>query len=157
MSNDPDRLEIGRVAKVHGLRGELSVSLTSNVDDRLAAGAVVETDGGPLTVEHARPHQNRWIVKFSGIDTREAAEQLGRPVLYGTPAADEDALWIHELIGSEVVDVAGIERGVVIEVHDNPASNLLLLSTGALVPLTFVKSSTAGVVTVDVPDGLFDL
>ena len=42
-------------------------------------------------------------------------------------------------------------------VEVNPASDLLVLDGGALVPLRFVVSTDDGVVTVDPPDGLFDL
>jgi len=42
-------------------------------------------------------------------------------------------------------------------VLDNPANDLLELDTGHLVPVTFVVSLVEGVVTVEAPDGLFDL
>jgi len=151
------RLEIGRVNKAHGLRGEVVVALTSNVDQRLAPGAAVFTDGASLTVERSRPHQGKWIVQFVGVSSREAAEALGRPTLYGDPLDDPEALWIHELIDAAVIDGSGDDRGHVVEVHDNPASDLLVLSTGAIVPLTFVTGFADGVVTVDVPEGLFEL
>ena len=51
-----------------------------------------------------------------------------------------------------------LERGVVRAVQDNPASDLLVLDSGALVPLTFVVGGPSdGVVHVEVPDGLFEL
>ena len=43
-------------------------------------------------------------------------------------------------------------------VQDNPASDLLVLDTGALVPLRFVVGrDPAGRLLVEVPAGLFDL
>ncbi len=39
----------------------------------------------------------------------------------------------------------------------NPAAEILELDTGALVPSNFVVSMADGVITVDVPDGLFEL
>jgi 16S rRNA processing protein RimM len=42
-------------------------------------------------------------------------------------------------------------------VLDNPAADLLELDSGALVPVTFVVSAAEGVVTIDPPEGLFDL
>ena len=73
------------------------------------------------------------------------------------PIDDPDELWVHELIGAEVVDQAGTRRGVVEQVVDNPASDLLELDTGYLVPVRFVTALDPGVtVTVDVPAGLFD-
>ena len=39
----------------------------------------------------------------------------------------------------------------------NPASDLLELESGALVPVVFVVDRAPGRLTVDPPDGLFDL
>lgn len=162
-------LEVGRVEKPHGLRGEVVVRLTSNVDGRLAPGTVLFGDPGGghrLEVVSSRPHQRRWIVVFAGCGRREDADGLRGRLLYGEPVADDDpdALWVHELIGAEVVETGGRSRGQVVAVIDNPASDLLELDGGALVPLRFVVAHTpvrpggagGGRVVVDVPAGLFD-
>jgi 16S rRNA processing protein RimM len=56
-----------------------------------------------------------------------------------------------------VVDQTGEDRGTVVAVEANPASDLLVLDSGALVPLRFVVTEGPGSLTVDVPAGLFDL
>ena len=61
------------------------------------------------------------------------------------------------MIGSTVREFDGTDRGTVIAVVANPASDLLELDTGHLIPLTFVTEFEAKLVTVEVPDGLFDL
>ena len=54
--------------------------------------------------------------------------------------------------------VDGVDRGVVTAVQANPAADLLVLDSGALVPVVFVVGGPAdGEVLVDVPDGLFEL
>ncbi len=78
-------------------------------------------------------------------------------MLSAPPLEDPDALWVHELIGAEVVDPAGQPLGTVTAVEANPASDLLVLRRGALVPLRFVVSRAPGRVTVDLPAGLLDL
>ena len=88
---------------------------------------------------------------------RTAAERLtGAPVL-AEPLDDPDALWVHDLIGSLVVETDGTERGRCVAVVANPADDLLELEDGALVPVTFVVSCADGVTTIDPPAGLFDL
>jgi 16S rRNA processing protein RimM len=161
-------LEVGHVDKPHGLRGDVIVTLTTNVTGRVAPGAVLFADAAgtrPLEVVASQPHQHRWIVTFAGTSSREAADALHGTVLYGEPVDDDpDALWIHELIGSEVVERDGPTRGRVVAVIDNPASDLLELDTGALVPLRFVVDQTRptgeggepGRLVVEVPAGLFD-
>ena len=150
-------LEVGRIAKAHGLRGEVIVELTTNRTERLDAGSRLTTpEGRVLQVLLATPHQHRWIVAFDGVFDREAADALRGTRLLAEPIEDPSALWVHELIGSEVVDAEGRSRGQVTGVVANPASDLLELSGGHLVPLRFVTSHAPGRIVVDVPEGLFD-
>ena len=147
-------LEVGRVVKPHGLKGEVVVELTTTRTDRLAPG----TRFDDLEVVRSQPFQHRWIVAFSGVTTREAADALRGRVLRAEPIDDDpDALWVHELIGASVVDMAGAELGTVTAVEANPASDLLVLDSGGLVPLRFVVEHSNGRVVVDPPAGLFDL
>ena len=84
------------------------------------------------------------------------AEGLRGAVLSAEPLDDPDALWVHQLVGSEVVDTDGGAHGAVVAVEANPASDLLVLESGALVPLRFVVESGPGRVVVDPPAGLLD-
>jgi 16S rRNA processing protein RimM len=126
--------------------------------ERLDPGSVLLTDRGPLEVSSSRRHQDRWLVRFRGHEDRAAAEQLRGLVLRAQPLDDPDELWVHELVGCRVVSADGVDRGTVESVQENPAADLLVLDTGALVPVVFVVDGPAhGVVHVDVPDGLFEL
>lgn len=152
-------LLVGRVDKPHGLRGEVVVSLITNRDERVAPGAVLVLDGEggrPLTVVASSPFTHRWIVQFDNVFDRNASEDISHRDLYAEPLEDPDALWVHELVGLDVIDQHGVARGKVTSVEANPASDLLVLDSGGLVPLRFVTRTTEGSVTVDVPDGLFD-
>ncbi len=154
----PSLLEVGRITKAHGLRGEVVVLLITDRAERVAPGAEFSTDRGSMTVRSSRPHQDRWVVRFDGVDGREAAEQLRGLVLRAAPIDDPDTLWVHELIGCTVRSADGVDRGVVESVMDNPAADLLVLDSGALVPMVFVVGSPRdGVIHVETPDGLFEL
>jgi len=154
-------LEVGQVVKPHGLKGEVIVSMITNrPEERLTSGFVFATDRGDLLLRSATPHQGRWIVAFEGVHDRDGAEALRGTVLLAEPLAtgdDDDTLWIHELIGADVVGVDGQAYGVVEAVEANPASDLLVLPGGRLVPLVFVVSGpTAGRLVIDPPAGLLD-
>jgi 16S rRNA processing protein RimM len=153
-------LEVGRIAKPHGLRGEVIVQLVTDRVERLAPGMTLHSSAGPLRVEHSRPHQRRWIVAFEGVSDRTAAEGLCGLVLEATPLEEPDTLWVHELIGSEVSDPTGALLGRVTAVEANPASDLLVLDGGGLIPLRFVVSHDAshdpGRIVVDIPLGLLE-
>ena len=145
------------MVKPHGLRGEVVVDLSTNRPERLAAGSRLSTERGLLTVERASPHHHRWIVAFAGVHDHAAAEELRGTVLQAEALDDPDELWVHQLVGSQVVDVAGTVLGAVVAVEANPASDLLVLDGGGLVPLRFVLSSEPGRLVVDPPAGLLDL
>lgn len=161
-------LEVGRIGRAHGLHGEVAVTFLSDRPERTAPGAELSARterGAPrdLVVAHARRHQQRWLLRFEGIDDRDAAAALTGSVLYAAELpADDDDMWVHELVGSTVVDTTERELGTIAAVEANPAHDLLVLDRGALVPVTFVieratlPDGTRRVV-VDLPEGLLDL
>jgi 16S rRNA processing protein RimM len=150
-------LEVGQITKPHGLKGEVIVKLSTNHDERVAPGTVLETDRGPMTIETSSPHQHGWIVRFSGMTTREAAEAARGLILRAEPMDLPDELWVHEAIGAEVVDTGGISLGRCVSVEANPASDLIVLDGGGLIPMRFVVSHTPGRLVVDPPAGLLDV
>lgn len=151
-------LEVGRLGRAHGVKGGIVVTLVTDRLERVQPGARVHDGSQWRTVATSRAlPQGKWMVVFDEVADRNAAEALGGRTLWGEPLADDDALWVHDLIGGRVVDQHGVERGVCIAVIDNPANDLLELDTGHLVPVTFVESVADGVITVDAPDGLFEL
>jgi 16S rRNA processing protein RimM len=155
-------LVVGRITRAHGLRGEVVVDLLGE-GVRLTPGSVLQTDGGPVTVVSARPHQDRWVVVLDGVSTREGAEALRGTELRAEPIEVPDALWLHDLLGATVVDTAGEVLGTIEAVLPNPANDLLQLDGGALVPVTFVvgwdEEAAAGGrrLVVDPPPGLLEL
>ncbi len=155
---DTVMLEVGRIDRPHGLGGELVVSLVTTRTERLAPGSVLTTARGPLTVRSSRPHQHRHLVSFEEVQDRDAAE-LWRGETLSAPAPeepDDGTLWVHDLVGAAVFDQGGRRRGSVVAVVENPASDLLELDDGSLVPAVFVVGHVPGTrIDVEVPDGLF--
>jgi 16S rRNA processing protein RimM len=150
-------LEIGRVARPHGLRGEVVVVLVTDRLERLAPGSLLDADGRSLRVAAARPHQRNHIVSFDEITDRAAAESLQGVTLRAPAIDDPNELWVHELIGAPVVTMDGVRVGVVEAVEANPASDILVLDNGALVPGTFViEQREDTTVVIDPPEGLLD-
>jgi len=148
---------VGRIGKPHGLHGDVVVSFVSNRPERVAPGAVLVTaTGEQLVVASARPNARAWVVHFTTVTSREGAEALRGTVLRAEPIDDESAWWVHELVGAQVADGDGAVLGTVRAVVANPASDLLELDDGALVPLRFVVRREGTTVVVDIPDGLLD-
>ena len=138
------------------------MTFSSNRPERSAPGAVLFAGERELVVGTSRPHQGRVLLTFTGIDDRTAAESLLGVELTAEPLAgdvdlDEREVWVHEVVGAEVHDRAGTMMGTVTAVEANPAHDLLVLDSGALVPMVFVVEQRDGVIVIDPPDGLFDL
>jgi 16S rRNA processing protein RimM len=150
-------LEVGRIVKAHGLKGQVIVDLWTDRTERLDANTELLTDRGPILVLAAARHQERYIVTFDRIDSRDEADRWRGVVLSAPRLHDESVIWIDDLFGAEVIDATGVARGTVVDVEANPASDLLVLDSGALVPLTFVTHVIANErVDIDVPEGLFE-
>jgi len=150
-------LEIGRIAKPHGLLGQVVVDLVTNRIERLEPETELSTSTGTvLVVEASRPFGTRWIVNFAGVSDREGAEKIRGWTLLAPPIDEPEALWVDELVGARVSDQEGRQLGIVSGVVANPASDLLELEGGGLIPLVFVVAHTPGTVVVDIPEGLLE-
>jgi 16S rRNA processing protein RimM len=130
----------------------------------LQAGSVLSSPSGPLSVVSSSPApggagSDRYIVSFAECRGREAAERLRGIELSAEALEQPGTLWVHELVGALVRDAGGAELGRVAAVEANPASDLLVLESGGLIPAHFVTGhdAAAGTVDVDIPEGLLDL
>lgn len=173
-SNSTVRM-VGRVAKAHGLHGELVVEVrTDSPELRFARGAELRAelrDGTTrtVTVADARPHSGRLLVSFDGVEDRDGAEALRGAVLSADigdlpPIADPDEFYDHELEGLAAQLGDGTAIGTVREVVHGPAGELLVVDrdSGGEVLVPFVREIVpeidvpAGRLVVDPPPGLLD-
>lgn len=138
------------------MSGQVSVELVTDRLERVEPGARWYARDGWLSVVAASRHQDRWLVTVEQIGDRLAAQRYTNTPIYAEPLEDPGALWVHELIGSRVVEVSGRDRGRCVSVVANPASDLLELEGGVLVPVVFVVSHHDGRIEIDPPVGLFD-
>ncbi|AXB44255.1 ribosome maturation factor RimM [Amycolatopsis albispora] len=165
---------VGRVAKAHGISGELAVDVrTDSPEQRFAVGAVVlaRPRGGrtrELTVAAARSHSGRLLVRFDQVPDRTAAEELRGALLLGDtadlpPTEDPDEFYDHQLEGLRAELTDGTEVGTVLEVVHSPGGELLSLDRdGQSVLVPFVRAIVpvvdvaGGRVVLDPPEGLLD-
>ena len=154
----PELVEVGRIGRAHGIRGGLYVALSSDRVERLDVDARLFDGRQWLVVDSSRLQPTgKWLVHFQGIDDRTTAESMSGKTLSAQPLDDPDAFWVHDLIGSSVAGTDGQVFGTCVGVLQNPAHDILELDNGFLVPIVFVLSSQGGVITIEPPDGLFDL
>ena len=173
------QLVVGRVGRPHGIRGELTVQVhTDDPDLRFAAGSVLATEPaerGPLTVSLTRWHSGRLLVTFAGDADRSSAEDLRGTLLVmdsadEAPTADPDEFHDYELIGLDVLTVAGEPVGVVADVL-HQGQDLLVIQPAGPAARARTRPDTgpvrrghraggrrqAGRLVIDPPEGLLDL
>lgn len=155
------RVVVGRVAKAHGIRGEVSIEVrTDEPEARFAPGATVWAGETALTVRSARRHQGRLLATFEQIADRTAAEALHGSQLLAeidpdATAPEDDEYYDRHLVGLTVRDAHGADRGAVVAVEHLPAQDLLVVDVaGERVRIPFV---TALVPQIDVPGGFLQI
>jgi 16S rRNA processing protein RimM len=164
-----ERIIIGKIVAPVGLRGEVKVYPYSDNPERFAPGAEIAADDAPMSIEAARFVKKLPILKFAGVDSRDAAEALRGCMLSVSALAlaplPEGEWYVRELIGCGVWDESGKSLGTVTDVIQNRAQDLyeiamedgrrfLLPAVGDFVTAVDV---TAKRVTARVPAGLLEL
>jgi 16S rRNA processing protein RimM len=128
MPSEPT-VAVGRIAKPHGVTGEVTVVVYSEVEERFAPGATVSLeDGRTLTVSASRRYRDRLLVRFDGVEDRTQAEPLAGALLVvpasTSPELPEGSWWDHQLIGCRVETGAGRALGELREVIHTPANDV---------------------------------
>ena len=138
------------------------VQLWTDQTQRLDPGTELTSIRGTLRVVSSKPFgpDDRYIVQFEGVSDRSDADSLRGVELEAEPLDGvADVLWVHELVGATVRDAAHTTLGIIASVEANPASDLMVLESGGLIPVRLVTAhdAAAHIVDVDIPEGLLDL
>ena len=142
------RLNVGRVGKAHGILGEATIEVRTDLaEERFAIGAVLDTDSnGQLTVSTARVHNGILLLGFEGVSDRNSIEALRNELLYAdvdinAPAEDEDDYHVLQLIGCQAHLIDGDLFGEVSDVLNLPGQDVLVIKVdGAEVLIPFVRA-----------------
>ncbi len=126
-------LVVGRLRKPHGLKGDVALFPLSDAPERVFAPGrqlvVLDLKGervaGPIAVERSRGYHREWLVKFMGIDSRDALEGW-RGLFLGAeeatlPPLEGDEVYAGDLAGYSVRLPDGTPLGLVSSVYELPA------------------------------------
>jgi 16S rRNA processing protein RimM len=167
-----DLVVIGRLARPHGLRGEMSVEVLSDFPERFVPGlAVVGVDGAgrrrALVVAAVRPNGDRLLMTFEGVSSRTEADAL-RDLDIAVPKGSEvprpaGFVYHFDLEGCRAVDRSGRELGTVTGLEELGGRSLLELRTPAgdrevpfIEPIVVSVDLEKRLVVLDPPAGLLD-
>jgi 16S rRNA processing protein RimM len=134
-------LAIGRVARAHGLKGELRVEPFFEGSDSLEhvselwLSQKAESSEGALAhaIEWARPVPRAYLVKLEGVVERNGAEALRGSTVWveraRLPAPETSGeYYLVDLLGATVTGPEG-EIGTVIEIATHPSVDSLVIRT----------------------------
>lgn len=154
-------LKVGRIVSTHGLKGQVKVEVLTDFDQRLAKGERLRLKDDWVTVEASQWQGSKMLMKLSGVESIEAAQQLKWEFL-SVPAdsemeMEEDQFLVEDLVGLKVVTVDGLELGKVDAVEAYPAQDILVIGD-LMIPFVeqFVKEidEEAGTIKVELIPGM---
>jgi 16S rRNA processing protein RimM len=168
---------VARLVRPQGRHGEILADLLTDFPERfvqrrhlyLVASEASESPVREVTLERHWLHKGRIVLKFSGVDSINDAEAL-RNLLVAIPASErapltDDAVYISDLIGCEVVDLASASTPVG-RIADVDREAGLLIVRPALGEELLIPFAKAYLVAVDLaakriemrlPGGLLDI
>lgn len=167
-------IEVGGVAKPHGIRGEFGIK--SYADSPLLFGRVaalyLQKGSRPpkrFSVSSWREHKDLVLLKCKGVDDRDQAEALRGHTVYihedELPELEGDENYIIDMLGCRVRLEDGTDVGVLEHFYENPGQDTWVIITDdrkeILLPAVpeFVLDVDLDeeVIVIEPPEGLLDL
>ncbi len=148
LPGQPAMLAVGKLLHAHGVHGEMLMEIYTDFPERLVPGIVLylEPPGASLCLVKRRTHHAGLLVTFEGYATPEAAAQLRNQLVYvqadDRPPLPEGEYYHHQLLGLRVMDEAGEPIGVLAEILETGATDVLIIrrATGGEVLIPMVDS-----------------
>ncbi|MBR6202230.1 MAG: 16S rRNA processing protein RimM [Bacteroidaceae bacterium] len=174
MIRQEDVYQIGRMGKVHGLKGEINFQFTDDVWDRTDSDYIIcEVDGilVPFFIEEYRFRSDSTaIMKLEGIDTVDAAQMLVNCYVYFEKKyqeeLDEDEVSLNYFIGFKMIDGDnGEDIGIIADIDDKTDNWLFVVErkdgSEVMIPAheEFISeiNKEEKKMVMDLPLGLLDL
>jgi len=172
----PDWVLLARVVRPQGRRGEVLAELFTDFPEQFPHRKQIylRTENSSAMqktrVESYWLHKDRIVLKFAGVDSISAAEELrGYEVV--VPVADRvplegDSVYVSDLLGLHVIDISGVgnaDAGEIIDVEpegSGPAMLVIRAEDGEELLIPFVRAylrkidMPAGRVEMELPEGL---
>jgi 16S rRNA processing protein RimM len=172
-ASPPSLLVVATVRRPHGLSGEVSVQVDTSFPERFQPGGQLLWRRGErerrLRLRGVRPHGDRLLLRFEGVDDPDAARDLsgGELCVPGEEPfpAPEGFYYSHQVEGWRCEDAVGRPLGTVAGLEQTVSGPLLTVLTpsGKSVLVPFVAAIVTRIedaghrIVLEPPDGLFEL
>lgn len=159
MPRPENPIQLAVIGAAHGIRGEVRVKTYTADPEAIADyGHIYDAQGKAYEVLEARASKNVVVVRFKGVNSRDAAEALNGTELFidrsqlPDDELDEDEFFQTDLIGLEAFDADGKSYGVVSAVFDFGGGDLIELSLKGKRPM-LIPFTEAAVPEIDFEEG----
>lgn len=127
-----DLFTIGQIVAPHGVRGDVRIYPDTDFPKRFLKMKYGYIDGKKYEVESARLHKRVVLMKFVGVDDRNAAELLVKKDLQ-VPREDLVPLqkgqhYIYDILGSAVYDLQDHELGKLTDVLRTGSNDVYIVT-----------------------------
>lgn len=133
MSQASDTIVIGKIGAPYGVKGWVKVTTyTDEIQGVFDYSPWLLGEAGKeYTVDHWRVHNKGVVAKLVGVETRDDAESIKNldvsiKASLLPQLADDDFYW-RELVGMKVVTDKGYDLGVVKEMFETGANDVMLI------------------------------
>ncbi len=141
IANLDNPVQLAVIGAAHGIKGEVRVkTYTGDPLDLGSYGLLYDASGKSYEVLSIRPSKTVVVVRFAGVEDRNAAEALNGKELYVDHAQlpqdlDEDEFYYTDLIGLAVRDSAGASYGKVSAVFNFGGGDVLEIKESGKKPV----------------------
>lgn len=162
------KIKIGKIVNAVALKGEVKVYPYSE-PSRYKELTDIYVEEKIHRIQNVRYQGNTVVLKLSGIDDRNGAENAKEKYIYimedDLPELPEGTYYIRDLIGMRVIDETGEHLGNVKDIIQNAAQDLYEIerTNGKLLLLPGVKEFIIDIdlnkreIKVKIPEGLLEL
>lgn len=167
---EKDIVEIGQYNKTHGIGGEISATLSYEVDDISRFTTLISRMDGilvPFFVENARPKNNHTLLlKLEGVESEKQAKPFVNKAIYALrqEVGDADEVYCDFFVGFRIEDEDGKNLGTIVDIDDSTENALFIVDSGDksfMIPVTedFIVEikEEEKVLVMALPKGLVEL
>ncbi|WP_075603420.1 ribosome maturation factor RimM [Saccharicrinis aurantiacus] len=171
MINKTDCTKIGVLAKPHGVKGEISISLEEGIyaGDFESEFLLLDIEDGlvPFYIESIRDKSNKYVlVKLADVDTEDKVRKLAETDIYvlttemlineEKPSAALVGFTVNDAVKGNVGVISGVQ-----EITNNPLFEIDADGNEVLIPINpdFILSIDEDnkIINMDLPEGLIDV
>lgn len=160
-------IEVGKIVNTHGLKGEIKLVSWCDFPEMFDCFPDISVNGKKYDVDYVKYHKDSVILKLSGVDSIDAAEELKNTVAFADREyfdLPEDRYFIADLIGLSVF-CDGEKIGEIKEVIPTGSTGVYAVSRKGKQELLIPANETTiietnineGYVKMRIPEGLEEI